>query len=121
MMMSELIDFIQEETLVLQYHGKTLGVIVDWSPKCHAEVAGEGIEYSWGCAKGKYRHLPLPDKRRKENFRNLVRQCMDTSKVLTIDRQRMFSKRARQYMLDYHSIETTKEKSESGATQGKAK
>ena len=114
-MMSELIDFIQEETL-LQYHGKTLGVIVDRSPKCHPEVAGEGIEYSWGCAKGKYRRLPLSDKRRKDNFRNSVRQCMDTSEVLTIDRQRMFSKRARQYMLAYHSIETSKEKSESGAT-----
>ena len=45
-------------TLLLLYHGKTHGVIVDWSPKCHAEVAGEGIEYSWGGAKGKYCCLP---------------------------------------------------------------
>ena len=115
MMMSELIDFIQEETL-LQYHGKTLGVMVDRSPKCHPEVAGEGIEYSWGCAKGKYRRMPLSDKRRKDNFRKSVRQYMDRSEVLTLERQRMFSKRARQYMLAYHSIETSKEKSESGAT-----
>ena len=82
-----------------------LGVIVDRSPKCHPEVAGEGIEYSWGCSKGKYRRLPLTDKRRKENFRNSVHQCLDRTTVLTIEWQRMFSKRARQYMLAYHSIE----------------
>jgi len=107
------LDFINEETL-LQYHGKMLGVLVDRSPKCHPEVAGEGIEYSWGCGKGKYRRLPLTDKRRKENFRNSVRQCLDRMTVLTIERQRMFSKRARQYMLAYHSIELSKEKRESG-------
>ena len=61
-MMSTLIDFVNEETL-LQYHGKMLGVIVDRSPKCHPEVAGEGIEYSWGCSKGKYRRLPFKDGR----------------------------------------------------------
>jgi len=108
-MMSSLIDFINEETL-LQYHGKTLGVTVDRSPKCHPEVAGEGIEYSWGCAKGKYRRLPIADKRKKENFRNSVRECLERTTVLTIERQRMFSKRARQYMLAYHSIEESKEK-----------
>jgi hypothetical protein len=53
MMMSSLMDFIEEETL-LQYHGKTLGIIVDRTPECHPEVAGEGIGYSWGCSKGKY-------------------------------------------------------------------
>jgi hypothetical protein len=85
-MMSSLIDFINEETL-LQYHGKTLGVTVDRSPKCHPEVAGEGIEYSWGCAKGKYRRLPIADKRKKDNFRNSVRECLDRTNVLTIERQ----------------------------------
>jgi hypothetical protein len=108
-MMSSLIDFINEETL-LQYHGKTLGVLVDRSPKCHPEVAGEGIEYSWGCAKGKYRRLPIDAKRKKGNFRNSVRECLDRTNVLTIERQRMFSKRARQYMLAYHAIEVSKEK-----------
>jgi hypothetical protein len=42
MMVSSLIDFINEETL-LQYHGKMLGVLVNQSPKCHPEVAGEGM------------------------------------------------------------------------------
>ena len=115
MMMSQLIDFIQEETL-LQHHGKTLGVIVDRSPKCHPEVAGEGIEHSWGCAEGKCRCLPLSDERRKENFRNSVRQCMDRSEVLTVERQGALSKRARQRTLACHSIETSKDKSELVAT-----
>jgi hypothetical protein len=115
-MMSSLIEFINEETL-FQSHGETRGVLVDRSPKCHPEVAGEGIEeYSWGCAKGKYRCLPLADKRRKENFRNYVHECLDRSDVLTIERQRMFSKRARQYMLAYHSIELSREKRDSEAT-----
>ena len=37
-------DFVQEETL-LQYHGRTLGVTVDRTPKFHPEMAGEGVEY----------------------------------------------------------------------------
>ena len=41
-MMSSLIDFINEETL-LQYHGKTLGVLVDRSPKCHPKLQERGL------------------------------------------------------------------------------
>jgi hypothetical protein len=51
MMMQRQMDFIEEETL-LQYHGRQLGVVIDRTPKCHPEMAGEGIEYNWGCAKG---------------------------------------------------------------------
>jgi hypothetical protein len=75
MMMSSLMDFIEEETL-LQFHGKTLGVLVDRSPKCHPEVAGEGIECSGGCAKGKYRRLPLSSKRKKERKLSEVGESM---------------------------------------------
>jgi hypothetical protein len=116
MMMSALIDFIEEETL-LQYHGHTLGVIIDRTLKCHPKVAGEGIEYSWGCSKGKYRWVPLSVKRRKDNFRTSIRQCLDRNKVLTVEKQRMFSKRARQYMLAYQSIEISKDRSKSEATE----
>ena len=52
-MLKELFDFVKEETL-LQYHARLLGVVVDRTPKCHSEIAGEGVEYSWGCAKGTY-------------------------------------------------------------------
>jgi hypothetical protein len=61
-LMAQLSDFQDEETL-MQYHGRTLGVKVDRTPKCHPEMAGEGVEYSWAGAKGFYRRLPLSKKR----------------------------------------------------------
>jgi hypothetical protein len=97
-LMSLLTDFIQEETL-LQYHGRLLGVKVERTPKCHPEIAGEGIEYDWGCAKGVYRRLPISEKRSKKKFGESVQKAMDSTEVLTIERRRLFSKRAREYML----------------------
>jgi hypothetical protein len=44
------LDFEEEETL-LQSMGKEMGVLVDRTQKCHCELAGERIEYSWSCAK----------------------------------------------------------------------
>jgi hypothetical protein len=38
------------------------------TPKCHAEIAGEGVEYMWTCSKGAYRNLTLKEKRGKENL-----------------------------------------------------
>jgi hypothetical protein len=58
-LMSLLANFIEEETL-LQYHGRLLGVKVQRTQKCHPEIAGEGIQYDWGCRKCVYRHsLPI--------------------------------------------------------------
>ncbi len=47
-------DFEEEES-ILQSMGRKLGVLVDHTPKCHCELAGEGIEYAWGCSKIYYR------------------------------------------------------------------
>jgi hypothetical protein len=82
-------DFSEEESL-LQFCGQQLGVTVDQTPKCHCELAGEGIEYSWGCAKNFYRQRPISEKRKKENFQNIVRTCISAD-VLTIERVRKFS------------------------------
>ena len=41
---------------------------------------------------------------------------MDRSEALAVERQRAFSKQARQHTLACHAIKTSKEKSESGAT-----
>ena len=60
------LDFEEEETL-LQSMGKEMGVLVDRTPKCHCELAGEGIEYSWGCAKNFYCRVSLKRKKGKEN------------------------------------------------------
>ena len=49
-LMASCLDFAEEMT-ALQHVGKELGVSVIISPKFHAEMAGEGIKYSWGISK----------------------------------------------------------------------
>jgi hypothetical protein len=96
-------DFQEEESL-LQTMGRKMGVLVDRTPKCHCELAGEGIEYSWGCAKNYYRRLPLKEKKSKETFKQSVRKSLCNKNVLTLDRVRAFSRRARQYTLAYYAL-----------------
>jgi hypothetical protein len=101
-------DFIEEETL-LQYHGRLLGVQVVRTPKCHPEIAGEGIEYDWGCGKGFYHRLPLSANRTKNKFRETVKKSLDMNEVLTVKRRRLFSKRAREYMVAYSILDNDSE------------
>jgi hypothetical protein len=89
-LMSLLTDFIAEETL-LQYHGRLRGVKALWTPKCHPEIAGEGIEYDWGCGKGFYRRLPLSTKKMKNWFCESVKSSLDMDKALTVERRHLFS------------------------------
>jgi hypothetical protein len=109
-LMSSQPDFVNEITL-LQYFteqrslpaGCQLTLIR--SPKCHPELAGEGIEYDWAAAKQFYRRQKLKDKRTKDKFRKLVIQSLDQVKSnLRIE----FSRRARQYMLAYQTVESFK-------------
>jgi hypothetical protein len=101
-------DFQEEESL-LQSMGRKMGVIVDRTPKCHCELAGEGIEYSWGCAKNYYRTLPIREKKSKELFKESVRKCLDQEMVLTKERIRAFSRRARQYTMAYYALQVHQE------------
>jgi hypothetical protein len=80
-------------------------VTVNRTPKCHCELAGEGIEYSWGCAKNYYQRLPLIEKKSKETFKSSVRKSLCTADVITIQRVRAFSRRARQYTLAYYAMQ----------------
>ncbi len=96
-------DFQEKESL-LQTMGRKMGVLVDCTPKCHCELAGEGIEYSWGCAKNYYRRLPLMEKKSKETFKQSVRKSLCNKNVLTLDRVRAFSRQARQYTLAYYAL-----------------
>jgi hypothetical protein len=97
-------DFMSELTL-LQYHGKKLGVQVDRTPKCHPELAGEGIEYVWSLAKLYYRHYPLVMKRSKNSFRALVDKCISPTNKLDVITVRKCARRAREYMLLYKANE----------------
>jgi hypothetical protein len=101
-LMNSCVDFEEEETM-LQSVISSLGIDMDRSPKCHCKIAGEGIEYSWGCAKNYYCNLLLEDKRGKEKFLNSVSLCM-SDKVLTCERIQKFAKRARYYILGYSTV-----------------
>ena len=95
-------DFIEEESM-LQSMGREMGVTIDRTPICHAELAGEGIEYSWGCSKNEYRRQPLSMKRKKEGYRELVKKSM-SREILTTERVRLFAKRARSYVCAYYQL-----------------
>jgi hypothetical protein len=59
-------DFINEESM-LQYYGHLMGVAVDWTLKCHCELAGEGIEYSWAASKNKVSKVSCKGKKGKRS------------------------------------------------------
>ena len=79
-------DFINEEGMLLHI-AKCLGVEVLLTPKCHAELAGEGVEYVWGGAKGEYRRLSLAQKRGKDNSKTSMQYCLSED-VVPIERVR---------------------------------
>ena len=107
--LADCIDFLSEK-ICLMFLGERLGVDVDRSTKSHPELAGEGIEYSWGRAKSVYRRAKLSQKKGMENFRSLVSNCLSIEEGngkggLAAEMVRKFSRRARQYILAYFYIE----------------
>jgi hypothetical protein len=66
-------------------------------------MAGKGIEYSWGIGKNSYRRLAIANKKTKEKFRESVKMCLQKEYV-TRNRVRMFSRRARQYIIAYYLL-----------------
>ena len=100
--LSERRDFKSEVT-ALQFLGEKLGVVVDSTPKFHAEIAGEGIEYCWAFAKLLYRHKPLKDKKTRAKFKELVKKCTSHSEI-SKERVCKFAGQARAYMCTYHQL-----------------
>jgi hypothetical protein len=101
-LMSNCKDFIEEESM-LQSMAEIMGVKIDRTPICHAELAGEGVEYSWGCAKNSYRRYPLCQKRGKETYMELVKKVLSRDN-LTTERIRKFARRARSYICAYYQL-----------------
>lgn len=89
---------------MLQYNGEKLGSIIDRSPKCTPEIAGDAIEFDWAMAKMWYRKLPMDKKRKKDKFRKSVEESLSED-VLSIERTRHFSRRARLNMVSYYKLE----------------
>ena len=94
---------MHEKTLLVHY-GEELGCIIDRSPKCTPEIAGDGIEFDWAMSKLWYRKQPWEDKKKKENFEKLVNESM-SDKVLSIERTRLFSGRSRLNMFSYYILD----------------
>jgi hypothetical protein len=97
-------DFVNEKGM-MEFVGAKLGVEVILTPKCHAELAGEGVEYMWACAKGFYRNLSLKEKTGMGKFNESVRKCL-SHEVLSLTRLRKFSRRAHQYLMAYHFFDS---------------
>ena len=69
-----------------------------FTPKFHCELAGEGIEYSWGASKKIYRRYPLKRKRFASKFEACVKRSISLVSPLMANR---FSSKARSYMMGY--------------------
>ena len=79
------------------------GHILVLSPKFHPEVAGVGIEYSWGMSKLKFRR-GINDEVPKNLHRNILASvCRET--ILTLSRIRRFARRTRDYCRAYLRLE----------------
>ena len=103
LLMKQQHDFMTEVTL-LQLHAEKLGVMIDRSPKCHPEIAGEGIEYVWSLAKLKYRFMRINAKRSTKGFHDAIATATSTDNLTKI-KIRKCSKRARRYMLAYWAFQ----------------
>jgi hypothetical protein len=104
-LLSQSPDFTNEisdlQHLAAELSEETCTVTIEFTPKYHCEIAGEGIEYCWGFAKKLQRRLPLKDRRKVEGFIKSVKCCL---KRVTCVRMRRFARRVRKYMLAYHQI-----------------
>ena len=102
------LDFADEMT-EMEVRGKELGATVLCTTKYHAEMAGEGIEYSWGVSKSRFRKIRISDKIRtkKEGFLQNVRQVISTDGAMSLKNVRSFSKKARSYMTLYYAIQSS--------------
>ena len=85
-------DFKNEKT-ALQHLVESRGHILLMSPKCHPELAGLGIEYSWGMSKLKFRRKTNDENPRKLRENMVASMCPKT--ILTLGRVRRFARRTR--------------------------
>jgi hypothetical protein len=65
------------------------------SPKCHPELAGNGVEYGWGIWKKRFRQI------NDQQFKNLIPNIKTALEVVTIDVSWRFQRKARTYRRVY--------------------
>ena len=98
-------DF-KTEKMSLQDLASKIGVEVRSSPKYHAELAGEGIEYVWALTKNWFKRQPLSQRKTRGQFTALAEKALSTAMV-TAKACRASSRRARSYILAYLYLEET--------------
>ena len=77
------------------------GHILIMSPKGHLELAGMGIEYSWGKAKREFRQR---NDLQPKNLHVNICNALSTADVLPLDRVRRFARKTRQYKRAYSML-----------------
>ena len=95
-------DF-KDERPALQHLVESRGHILLLSPKYHPEIAGVGIEFSWGMSKMKFRR-EINDEIPAHLHHNMV-ASMCPRTILTLRRVRRFARRTRDYCRAYHALE----------------
>ena len=105
-------DFMEEETQMTFVMNK-LGVEVEMSPKCHPELAGQGIEYNWGKSKKYFRRerTKKSPKISEVEFAILVEQSLRGGKdvkgsdaPLQLTSVLRFARKARYFKLAYFAL-----------------
>ena len=87
----------------MQHVVHSRGHILLLSPMFHPEVAGVGIEYSWGMSKLKFRR-EINDEVPKKFHANMVKSMCRES-ILTVQRVRRFARRTRDFCRSYLTLE----------------
>ena len=91
-------DFKAEKSQMAFVLEDKLHVMLRMTPKCHPEIAGQGIEYAWGYAKLRFRqHF---NDRTAANLDNNVRNTLSLN-VLTREHIKKFICKVRDYKLTY--------------------
>ena len=91
-MLGNCADYAAEKT-AFQWLLVNRGHIPGMSPKCHPEIAGVGIEYSWGKSKQYFRrHTDHVG----SNLRSNIKKSIDKTN-LTLVRVRKYARKSRSY------------------------
>jgi hypothetical protein len=92
-------DFMNEKPNI-QNMIEARGHIFLPSVKCHPEMAGNGIEYIWGCSERIFRKN---NDQSIENFKRTIKMSL-SSQSLPMERIWKFERRSRDYMRNYRTI-----------------
>jgi hypothetical protein len=95
-------DFANEGSL-LQNVVVGRGHILLFSPKCHPELAGAGIEYSWGKAKKYFRKINAAAGA-KCSVQEFHRRVTEALEGVSLENCRAFSRRTRRYRAVYQQV-----------------